>query len=101
RFTTMACSALALEIARNNLTPCYYLSVRCRRCGELRVGLEEIPTERFHRCPLCNQVCEYTVLGEGGTVRSLPFWDRVQDTFSFAEATRRMWLEIKRSQLQL
>jgi hypothetical protein len=52
----MATSALPLEILRNGLTHCYYLSLPCRRCENVRAAVEEVPTDRFHLCPLCHKV---------------------------------------------
>ena len=74
----MACSALLLEIASNHLTPCYYLALHCRQHGEIRAALQEIPVDRFHPCPVYHQSCEYTLLGRGGTHRTIPFWDEMR-----------------------
>jgi hypothetical protein len=45
----MACSALPLEIAQNNLTHCYYLALHCRKDGEIRVAAEEAPSDETYR----------------------------------------------------
>jgi len=87
----MATSALPLEIFRNGLTPCYYLSLHCRTCGDVRTAIPEVPSDRFHSCPLCHQACEYTLLGEGGTQRELPFWNRIQDSFTMANMIEMYW----------
>jgi len=87
----MATSALPLEILRNGLTPCYFLSLHCRECGDIRTAIPEVPSDRFHSCPRCHQACEYTLLGEGGTQRELPFWNRIQDSFTMANMIEMHW----------
>ena len=52
-YPLMACSALPLEIAENDLTHCYYLAVHCRKDGEIRVATEEVPSGDCYRCPVC------------------------------------------------
>src|SRR5690348_5539307 len=96
----MACSALPLEIAHNDLTHCFYLAVHCRTHGEIRVATEEPPAGECYACPLCQALCYSTLLGEGGTLRDLPFWNRIQDARSFAGADRRLWLDFKASRTQ-
>jgi hypothetical protein len=96
----MACSALPLEIAQNNLTHCYYVTVHCRKDGEIRVAAEEAPSDETYLCPLCQTLCHCTPLGEGGTLRPLPFWNRTQDAHSFAEASRRLLLDLKNNRLR-
>jgi hypothetical protein len=71
----MACADLPLEIAQNNLTHCYYLGLHCRTDGEVRVAAEEAPSDESYQCPLCQTLCHCTPLGEGGTLRPLPFWN--------------------------
>jgi hypothetical protein len=78
----MATSALPLTILRNGLTHCYYLSLHCRRCGNVRAAVEEVPSDRFHPCPLCHRDCVYAILGEGGTQRALPFWNQIRESVS-------------------
>jgi hypothetical protein len=96
----MACSALPSEIAQNDLTHCYYLAVHCRTHGEIRVATEEQPVDECYACPLCQALCYSTLLGEGGTLRELPFWNRMQDAHSFAGADRRLWLDRKAGRTQ-
>jgi MoaA/NifB/PqqE/SkfB family radical SAM enzyme len=74
----MACSTLLLEIASNHLTRCYYVAFYCRQHGEIRAAIHEVPVDRFHPCPVCHLDCEYTLLGRGGTHRTVPFWDEVR-----------------------
>jgi hypothetical protein len=87
----MACAALPLEIAENNLTHCYYLAVHCRVDGEIRVATEEAPSGECYRCPVCQTLCHWCFLGEGGTLRVLPFWASSQD-----EAARRFWASLNK-----
>ncbi len=96
----MACSALPLEIAENNLTRCYYIALHCRQCGEIRVATEEAPSDDRYRCPLCQALCHSCLLGEGGTLRPLPFWDRPQNSYSLADTVRRFWLVQKAGRLE-
>jgi len=96
----MACSALPLQIAENNLTHCHYVSLHCRKDGEIRIALQEAPASESYHCPLCQAPCYWIPLGEGGTLRPLPFWNRIQDSHSFREADRRLWLDLKRRQVQ-
>jgi hypothetical protein len=91
----MACSALPSEIAQNDLTHCYYLAVHCRAHGEIRVAIEELPADECYACPFCQAICYSTLLGKGGTLRPLPFWNRIQDAYSFMQADRRFWLDRK------
>jgi len=70
-------TALPVEILRNGPTPCYYLMLLCREHGEIRTAIADIPSGCLHPLPLCNRNCEYKLLGEGGTHRSLPFWDAI------------------------
>jgi hypothetical protein len=72
-YPLMACSALPLEIAEKDLTHCYYLAVHCRKDGEIRVATEGaiwrmLPVSRLPA------LCHSSLLGEGGTIRELPFW---------------------------
>jgi hypothetical protein len=53
-------------------------------------------SESYH-CPLCQANCHWTPLGEGGTSRPLPFWSRPQSAYSFTEADRRFWQDLKGS----
>jgi len=94
------CRARAALYAENNLTHCYYFSVHCRKDGDIRVATEEAPSHERYPCPLCRALCHSCLLGEGGTVRALPFWSRPQDSFSHTEAGRRLWLDIKNSRTQ-
>src|SRR5258708_26353091 len=96
----MACSALPLQIAENNLTHCHYVSLHCRKDGEIRIALEEPPADECYCCPLCQANCRWTPLAEGGTRRALPFFGRPQSSYSFQEADRRLWHDLKRHQVQ-
>ena len=70
----MACSALPLEIAQNNLTHCFYVAVHCKQHGEIRIATEAAPSGERYCCPVCQAPCQSSVLGEGGTHRALPFF---------------------------
>jgi hypothetical protein len=96
----MFCSDLPLEIVQNNLTHCYYLALHCRTDGEVCVAAAEAPSGERYRCPLCQTLCHCTPLGEGGTLRPLHFWNRTRDAHSFAESSRRLWLDFKNSRLR-
>jgi hypothetical protein len=87
----MASSALSVEIAENHLTPCFYLAVHCREHGEIRIGLAHEPAGQRYACPICLARCDYTLLGAGGTLRALPFWDRPQEVYSFLSANQRLY----------
>jgi hypothetical protein len=67
-------AALPLEIAQNNLTPCYYIVLHCSRHGDIREAVADQPVEPQHECPVCQAHCDYTFLARGGTVKPLPFW---------------------------
>jgi hypothetical protein len=87
----MACSALPLEIARNNLTPCVYLELHCLDHGKLRIAIRKVPVEKGHSCPLCGCLSWYAILGRGGTLRKLPFWNKLNEAFSIEEAIKAFW----------
>jgi len=89
---TMSTSALPCEILRNGLTPCYYLMLLCREHGEIRTAIAEIPAGRFDPCPICARNCGYTLLGEGGTQRSLPFWDEIRESISMRQLIDNQWV---------
>ena len=78
RVSHMACSTLPLEIAGNHLTRCYYIALCCRQHGEIRAAIQHLPVDRFHPCPVCHGGCEYTLLGRGGTQRTIPFWGEIR-----------------------
>lgn len=71
--------SLTAEIARYSLTQCVYLILDCPKCGMLRSAISEIPESRFVACPSCHREAEYQILGEGGTARALPFWEKPQE----------------------
>lgn len=76
----MSTTQLALTdevIEQYGLVRCYYLSLSCWNCGELRVVIPQIPESRFFPCPRCGGNAAFTVMGSGGTVRPLPCWDRL------------------------
>src|SRR5690348_15390014 len=85
----MVGSELSTQIGEHRLTHCFYIAVHCREHGEVRIGTQHKPATRRHPCPMCSARCEYSVLGEGGTLRPLPFWDRPQDVYSFFESNHR------------
>jgi hypothetical protein len=95
------CSALSRQIAdkisEHGLTPCHYVSLHCRKDGDIRIALEETPASESYRCPLCQAPCRWTSLGEGGTRRLLPFFGRPQSAYSFQETERRFWQDLKDS----
>jgi hypothetical protein len=76
----MASAALAREIKANHLRHCYYLMIR-----EIRVAVEEVPSDERFPCSACSSPSEYTLLGEGGTHRTLLFWDKIRDSVSLKE----------------
>ena len=93
----MASTALPLELERNRLRHCFYLAIHCRKHGEIRAVLEELPQDRLLPCPRCHQASEYILLGEGGTLRDLPFWRDGQ--FSADEAVTALWRSLTRSRM--
>jgi len=70
-------TALSDAVVNNSLTRCYYLHITCFACGELRAAVSEIPTTRFFACPRCQGEAEYRIMGQGGTLKALPFWERL------------------------
>lgn len=94
---TMACSALPLEIAQHKLIPCHYFKILCRKDGEIRVGAADALSGDSYQCPICHTLCYSSPLGEGGTLRPMPFWNRIQDAHSFTAAANRLWLDLKDS----
>jgi hypothetical protein len=87
-----------LEITENGLTPVYYLSVHCRHCGDFRIGTNQEPSD-LYPCPICQRSCEAVLLGEGGTVRPLPFWDRTEGKGVYREMLERMLLARRKRRL--
>ena len=70
----MACAVLTpQELKRNRLTPCFYAALYCKRHGELRLALADVPPS-FLPCPACKRESLCVLLGEGGTRLPLPFW---------------------------
>src|SRR5215469_17356384 len=67
----------------------------CREHGEIRTAIADIPIGRFHPCPLCNRRCDYKLLGEGGTQRSLPFWDKIRESVSMRQLIDNQWVVYK------
>jgi hypothetical protein len=92
----MACPDLAIEILRNHLTHCYYVTVYCPHDGEVRAAISDVPVHRFLACPVCHEDCEYRVLGEGGTAQSLPFWDDVRSRYGHEADNEAFWRLMKR-----
>jgi hypothetical protein len=39
--------------------------------SEIRLAVEEASSDEGFACPVCSSPCQYTLLGEGGTHRSL------------------------------
>jgi hypothetical protein len=85
----MACPELGLEILRHRLTPCYYVALYRRHCGEIRAAVPEAPSDRFHPCPVCRRDCEYALQGEGGTHRALPFCGKTHVRWSLRSPMNR------------
>lgn len=72
----MHCAELPQEIERHSLVPCYYFALGCPNCGNLRAALPKNPKTVVISCPACGDDAEIlNPLGEGGTVRALPFWE--------------------------
>jgi len=63
--------------------------------GEIRAAIAEIPNSRFHPCPVCQRSCQYILLGEGGTHRSLPFWDEIRECVSLRQVIDTHWVPQK------
>lgn len=59
--------------AKNPLTPCVYIVLRCPDCGEFRLALATLPNSSEVGCPVCNRACAFAVLGSGLTKTQLPF----------------------------
>jgi hypothetical protein len=86
----MASAALALKIKANHLRLCYYLVIYGKCHGEIRLAVEEAPSDELFPCPVCGKPSSYTLLGEGGTHRSLPFWDEIRDSVTAQRADRKL-----------
>ncbi len=87
----MSCSTLPLEIAEHGLTHCYYLTVHCRQHGEIRIGTDQEPSDHYP-CPVCGKRSPAVLLGEGGTLRSLPFWSHFGEGREFhQEMLKQVW----------
>jgi hypothetical protein len=74
----MACSTIPLEIASKHLTSSCCVALSCRQHGQIRAAIQDVPVDRFHPCPVCHLDCEYTLLGPGGTHKTMPFGDEVR-----------------------
>jgi hypothetical protein len=87
----MACSELSVEITENNLTPCSYLELLCFNCGKIRLATEGEPSGRQQSCPICSTPAyEYRQIGQGGTLRPLPYWNRIrEESYDFREVLKR------------
>jgi len=88
----MSTSALPFEILRNGLPLLLAGALVPRTRGEPRTAIAGIPTKRFHPCPLCARNCDYKLLGEGGTRRSLPFWDAIRESVSLRQVIDTHWV---------
>jgi hypothetical protein len=53
--------------------------------GEIRLAVEGAPSDELFPCPVCGSPCLFTLLGEGGTHRPLPFWDEIRDSLTLKE----------------
>ena len=84
----MSCSILPLEIAEHGLTHCYYLALHCRHCGGFRIGTDQESSR--YPCPVCQLPSQTILLGEGGTLRPLPFWDRTEGKGVYRRMLARM-----------
>src|SRR5437899_6867717 len=93
-------AGLVCFVCREQPDPLLLLLCSLPQDGDIRVATEEAPSHERYPCPLCRALCHSCLLGEGGTVRALPFWSRPQDSFSHTEAGRRLWLDIKNSRTQ-
>ena len=87
----MSMTELPAVLERNFLPRCLYLHLTCFACGELRCAVQEIPESRFFPCPLCQGEAEYRIMGKGGTMRALPFWERLE-----SDQIREFWKGVKR-----
>jgi hypothetical protein len=41
---------------------------------------------------VCKRDCGYTILGEGGTQRALPFWKEMRESVSLRQLIEGQWL---------
>jgi len=90
----LSCSGLELAITEQGLTHCYYLAIHCPDCGDSRIGTDQ--DARCYPCPVCQRLSEAILLGEGGTLRPLPFWDRTEGKGVYREMVARMVLAHRR-----
>lgn len=86
----MPCSTLPLEIAENALTHCYYVAIHCRQHGEIRITTYQEPGN-LYPCPICQARCHTVLLGEGGTLRPLPFWTRFEGEDFHKDLLKAVW----------
>jgi hypothetical protein len=87
----VASSALALKIKANHLRHCYYLVIYSKCHGEIRLAVEKAPLGELFPCPVCAAGCRYTLLGEGGIHRTLPFWDEIRDSVALKDLIGGYW----------
>ncbi len=55
------------------LRPCFYIALRCSRCGNVRQAISVQPIHDTTACPECALECNFVLLGSGLTRRYLPF----------------------------
>jgi hypothetical protein len=60
-------------LSEDALRPCFYIALRCSRCGNVRQAISIQPIHDTVACPECALKCHFVVLGSGLTRRNLPF----------------------------
>jgi len=57
---------LEAAVTAAGLTPCSFVRLRCKKCGDLRSTATET-SSRYQPCPLCSTPAPCHVMGFGGT----------------------------------
>lgn len=78
------------RLACSDLLICFYISMRCNRCGGIREALSELPSADSIPCPHCERPCNYYPLAAGLTSRPLPFFESLR-TIRKDQLTRMPW----------
>ncbi len=66
------------RVAARKLVLCFYVSMRCPRCGGIRLAVAELPQSDMLPCPHCERPCSYFLLAAGLTSRLLPFFESLR-----------------------
>jgi hypothetical protein len=65
--------ASVLSFSECTLHACFFIALRCSRCGNVRQAVALQPIHCTIACPECALECHFVLLGRGLTKRNLPF----------------------------